>query len=356
MMNAIPVLSPKDADLFLRYFAGVASVLARRFALGFLPDEEHLTSLLCELFDDRGAALHGLGYPVADLNRDLRNLGSLLQADVSLETTPYTKHEERYFTQSDFGITLNYTDHVDPANSFKKGLLVQAKKLFPSSGTAYDLSSKYSSFDANQHERLAGLQAYYFKKLHDMDDEHDEQILMALRQGHEDGSALQYLLYNPPFTALPRNQQEYLLHRQLTRESTKIYDYTHGLCLYDALTQPDGLKSPLDLSALFAEIGTVHSLAEKGASSGRGKARLAPFDLKSVIDKVDVRERSFAWFLVFSFLRGNTGCQLPEFLNLVSGSQPGMARQFGLRAPRFVLRLTVVAGTHPDHKNWDSKQ
>lgn len=357
MMNAIPVFSPRDATLFLKYFSGVAHVLARRFSLGFLPDEEHLTSLLCELFDDRGSALHGLDYGVASLNRDLLNLGSLLNAAITMETTPYTKFQERHFTQADFGIILDYTDHVDRTNSFRKGLLVQAKKLFPSSGSGYSLSSRYSSFDADQHERLAKLGEYYFRKAHDIDDDNDlRERLMPHRHhlSHPD-SAVQYLLYNPPFRALPGNEQEYVLHRQLARDSENIYDYTHGLCLYNVLTGPDGLRAMLDLSALFADIGTVHSLATMAASSGRVKAELAPFDLRSLIDAVDIRRRSFAWFLVFSFLCGGAGNQLAEFLELVSGSQKGMAGEFGVR-PRFVLRVRIAAGTNPEHEDIKSQQ
>ena len=358
MINTIPVFSPQDASLFLKYFTGVAHVLARRFALGFHPDEEHLTSLLCELLDDRGSVLHGLDYAVADLNRDLQELGSLLQAAICLETTSYTKHEEHHYTQADFGIVLEYTDHVDRANSFRKGILVQAKKLFPSSGSAYDLGSQYSSFGADQHERLAQLGQYYVKKARGLDGDEDERE-RSMRRGHHEfdcDSAIQYLLYNPPFSALPANEQEYVLHRQLARETKNIYDYTHGLCLYDVLKQPDGLKATLELSALFAEIGTVHSLAEKAASSGRGKAKLAPFELRALMDAVDIRQRSFAWFLVFSFLCGGAGCQLPEFLKLVSGSQPGMAGEFGVRVPRFALRVRVTAGTNPEHQNTNFQQ
>ena len=357
-MNSIPVFSPQDASLFLKYFTGVSQVLARRFALGFHPDEEHLTSLLCELFDERGSVLHSLDYTVADLNRDLQELGSLLQTAISLETTPYTKHEERHFTQADFGIILVYTDHVDRSSSFSKGLLVQAKKLFPASGGGYDLNSQYSSFDANQHDRFTQLGRYYIEKTYSRDDSDDERERMMhnIHPERDCNSELQYLLYNPPFTALSTREREYVLHRQLARESNKIYDYTHGLCLYNTLKQPDGLKATLEMSALFVEIDTVHSLATKAASSGRGKAKLAPFDLKALMDAVDIRQKSFAWFLVFSFLCGDAGCQLPEFLKLVAGSQPGMAGEFQMRVPRFVLRVSVIAGTNPEHQNKNSQQ
>lgn len=60
MLHYIPVLTPVDAQLLVKYFSGIDQALARRFSLGFSPDEEHLTSLLCELLDDRGSELHHL--------------------------------------------------------------------------------------------------------------------------------------------------------------------------------------------------------------------------------------------------------------------------------------------------------
>ncbi len=335
MMNTIPVFSPQDASLFLKYFSGVAQVLARRFSLGFHPDEEHLTSLLCELLDEQGSTLHNLEYSIEKLNNDLNMCGSLLRAAISLETTPYTKYQERHFTQADFGIILEYTDHVDPKNSFRKGMLVQAKKIFPTSNNLYSLSSRYNSFDTIQHERLSKLEKYYHHR--------------------EFGSPIHYLLYNPPFSTLPKNEQEYILHRQLSKESKHIYDYTNGLCLYSELTQPDGLKSVLELSSLFAGLSTIHSIAKKAAVSGRTKEKFSPFELKLLTDEIDIRQQSFAWFLVFGFLGGETGSLVPDFLELVSGSRPNVASELRVREPRFVLRTKIVAGSNPEKLNIDSQ-
>ena len=116
-MQKIPVITPSDAGLLLKYFNGVASVLAKRFELGFHPDEEHLTSLLCELLDNQGAELHSLAYRVSDLNKDLKENGSLLHTAISLETTEYNKYQERNFTQADLGIILDYKDYIDYSTS-----------------------------------------------------------------------------------------------------------------------------------------------------------------------------------------------------------------------------------------------
>jgi hypothetical protein len=355
MMNAIPVFSPSDTASFLKYFTGVSHALAQRFAIGFQPDEEHLTSLLCELLDERGSALHSLEYTVADLNKDLQGMGSLLQATVSLSTTPYTKYAEGHFTQADLGIILEYSDHVDHSNSFQKGLLVQAKKLFPASSNGYSLCSRYTSFDVDQHEKLTQLCEHYLMEQHGIDPRDFDEI----RKKHPIGFPSEgfcYLLYNPPFTTLSAREQEYLLHRQLARESKQIYDYTRGLCLYDALLKPEGLKATLKLSSLFAEIGIVHFLAEKAASSGKGKAKYAPFELRAVVDSIDIRQNSFAWFLVFHFLCGESGCQLPQFLQLVTGSQSGMVRELRIKPPRFILRVQVSAGTNHDNNFASTRQ
>ena len=74
----IPVLGPYEAQCFSKYFKGVDLLLAKRFLFGFLPNEEHITSILCELLDDRGSQLHTLPYTLLDLNSDLKKNGGLL--------------------------------------------------------------------------------------------------------------------------------------------------------------------------------------------------------------------------------------------------------------------------------------
>jgi hypothetical protein len=353
-MPQIPVLTPQDADFLLKYFSGVATAIAKRFELGFHPDEEHLTSLLCELLDDKGALLHKLSYTVQNLNKDLENIGSLLRASLSLETTKYSKYQEKNLTQADLGIILDYRDHVDYSKSFRRALLVQAKKLFPANGSGYALSSCYKSFNSDQHGRILRLRDYYSQRQLEID--HGKEMLEELRhQGMLKGIAcynsFQYLLYNPAFALLPRHDQEEILHHQLSRETSCIFDYTHGLCLYNLLMKRNGLKDTLDISSMFIDIDTAHSLAEEAARSGRAKSKLTPFDLRSVVRTVDIRERSFAWYIVFNFILGNVGCDFPDFIKLVGGSPSDMARELGISPPRFVLHVTLTAGTHPE-KNY----
>lgn len=342
-MQKIPVITPSDAGLLLKYFNGVASVLAKRFELGFHPDEEHLTSLLCELLDNQGAELHSLAYRVSDLNKDLKENGSLLHTAISLETTEYNKYQERNFTQADLGIILDYKDYIDYSTSFRKGLLIQAKKLFPDSYNNYRLTSLYKSFNSAQHNRLSALKESFTQTRNDEDE-------MKHRKNKDDRcyEAFQYLLYNPPLTELPKQEQERILHRQISKESESIFDYTQGLHLYEKLKNPDGIKSLLEMSSYFIEIDKAHYLAEQAASSGRSKSKLAPFDLDALTKSIDIRQRSFAWYLVFEFMLGRVGCKIPDFLDLVSGSKHKLNDNFPVSAPRYVMHVSITAGTNPE--------
>ena len=155
--SQIPVFTPYDVSILLKYFAGVDELLSKRFLLGFRPAEEHLTSVLCELLDSKGASLHGLSYTVEDMNKDLEQGKSLIRTRIVLETTEYNKYQERHLTQSDLGIVVNYTDNINRNASFKKGVLIQSKKLFSDSQQKYDLDCKYESFNHEQHDRLVNL-------------------------------------------------------------------------------------------------------------------------------------------------------------------------------------------------------
>lgn len=354
-MRRIPVLTPQDAELLLKYFTGVDATVAKRFQLGFQPDEEHLTSLLCELLDDRGAALHAMEYTVEDLNKDFAEIGSLLDASISLETREYNKHQERNFTQADLGIILEYRDHINLSLSFRKGLLLQAKKLFPENGEHYGLAGRYRSFAVDQHNRLMKLRDHYreFYIKQRCGDDKELEMRRHMPAPEDCHKAFQYLLYNPPLSSLSKREQEEALHNQFSRETGHIFDYTHGLCLYETLKRPNGLKRTLDIASLVLDLDNVHSIAEAAASSGRSKSKLAPFDFRAVIEAVDIRQRSFPWYLVFEFILGEVGCDLPEFLQLVAGGGDGASKDMMISPPRFVLRITLTAGTNPEGNNVD---
>lgn len=154
---SIPVMTPYDAQCFIKYFSSVELVLGLRFSLSYPPDEEHLTSTLCELLDDKGAKLHNLPYSTENLNQDLSQGNGHLRTSVKIECAKYNRYQESHLTQSDIGIIINYRDYIDGSQSFRHGILVQAKRLYPQGDGTYSLSSSYGGFDKDQHERLDGL-------------------------------------------------------------------------------------------------------------------------------------------------------------------------------------------------------
>ncbi len=338
---AIPIIKPGDVDHLLRYFSGVDEALSRRFAIGFLPDEEHLTSLLCELLDEKGSELHALSYSVSNLNSDLKNSGSLLTTSVSLSTTPYNKYQERYFTQSDIGIVVKYVDNIDPSCSFKKGLLVQAKKLFPYKDKIYTLNSKYNSFNAEQHERLTSMIEYY-----GMRRDKDSDKLQRKRKMIDGGLCAAYLLYNPPITVFSQIEQELIIHRQLRQDSRSIFDYMDGLRLYHELSEREE-KHPMQRGgSVFVGPNDVHRLAlVKQGDDDTQEEKLTAFSVGALSESVDLRAASLPWFFVFNLLLGRAGCADSEFVSLVSGNSHGMAKEFGIPPPRFVLEIEISAGT-----------
>jgi hypothetical protein len=346
---SIPILTPQDARIFFKYFCSVDAALAQRFLLGFQPDEEHLTSLLCELLDERGAELHNLPFGIRQLNDELKQTGSLLQAALSLETRTYTKYQERNLTQADLGIIVDYRDNIEPSLSFRKGVLVQAKRLFPNQKGHYSLSSLYASFDPDQHNRIVKLRDQYRNRKPRKGDDQEMEVFMKSHGLCQDSFC--YLLYNPPLSVLPPSEKERVTHSQLTSDSGKIYDYTHGLFLHELLSSSEGGKAILNIAALFVEVDLVHAWARETAQTPKdqGRENLKPFPLSKVISGTDIRERSFPWFMVFKLFLGQSGCFLPEFVSLVEGHPTPLSKEFHIYPPRYVLRVNLTSGTHSEN-------
>ncbi len=345
MRYAIPILTPNDTHLLFKYFSGIDLALSKRFALGFHPDEEHLTSLLCELLDENGAKLHALAYSVEQLNRDLAESGSLLTACISLKTTSYNKHQEGHFTQADIGIKIEYEDYIDSAASFEKGVLIQAKKLSPNSSGKFSLASHYNSFNDKQHQRIETLIKYYIDRINSGQNKSIDKHSI-LKNDCED--FFRYLLYNPPFSMLPMHDKEVAIHRQLSRDNSSIFDYLEGLHLYDILNNRSKNPDLLESSSLVVRARDIHSMAELSANSKNSTKEVAPFSLKTVIDTIDIRKESFPWYIVFQLIMGSSGCSIPELIEIVEGVSTGMSREMGVIPPRYTLKVRLVAGTSPN--------
>lgn len=311
----IPVLGPYEVKCFYKYFKGIDILLAKRFSCGFVPHEEHLTLILCELLDERASKLHLLPYSLSDLNNDLRKNGGLLQSDVSISTTDYNKRQEGGTTQSDIGIVLEYQDYIEPNNYFQKGILLQAKKLFRTN-SGYDLSSAYESFNIAQHQKLENLNKKYVEK----------------RCGNE---CIKYLMYNPSLEALPKGEQKMVLHQQMKLDATSIFDYTIGLQRYRELIEGEQ-SSIINLGCLLTSIDNIHKLATKEVK----------FTLGSLIESINVYESSLSWFFVFDLMMGGVGCSCQDFIQLVRhGKETHIARLLEITPPKYCIKLTITAGS-----------
>lgn len=322
----IPVLGPYEVKCFSRYFKGVDLLLAKRFSFGFVPDEEHLTLILCELLDERASKLHLLPYSLSDLNNDLTKNGGLLHTEFSISTTDYNKRQEGCITQSDIGIVLEYQDYIEPNNNFSNAMLLQAKKLFLANSD-YNLSSIYESFDTAQHERLEELNKSYVEK----------------GCGNE---CIKYLMYNPSLEAIPKHEQQKVLHQQMKLDATSIFDYTIGLQRYKELIEGEQ-SSIINLGCLFTSIDNIHELATKAAkASKRTKQTLCKFTLGSLIESINVYKSSLSWFFVFDLMMRGVGCSCEDFIELVRyGKKTGRARELEIAPPKYCIKLRITAGS-----------
>ncbi len=143
-------LTAHDAKLLVRFLDAVDDLVTERFGMGFRPREEHLTSLLCEMLDDRMAKRHNLSFSHSQLQCELEKDPKKLRVNISIETCEYPASTENLLTSSDIGVIVKYDDHHVTEASFERGILFQAKKLFPSDfdpATKYKLSNRFQSLD-----------------------------------------------------------------------------------------------------------------------------------------------------------------------------------------------------------------
>ncbi|MFN6498532.1 MAG: hypothetical protein RMX65_016220 [Nostoc sp. DedQUE01] len=330
-LPAIPVITQRDIKFFFKYFRSIDQILCQRYSLGFCPDEEHLTSILCELLDDRGSQLHQLPYSIADLNIDLEKSGSLLKAQVSLETKTYDNYQERYFTQSDLGIILEYKDRIDPTYNFTIGILVQAKRLFPDARKKYSLASKYNSFDQEQYKRF-------------------ENLINSFENNCDCSECGKYLLYNPNFSDFAKNEKEKILHCQLLKDSISIFQDASRLNQYREIYDVGSELSLLPMGSLIVSLKGIQQIAtEQGLSSNknsRSEPKLLPFTLQKVVENIDIYQSSLPWFIVIGMMVLGKGCSCEEFIKLVTAGRDTshIARNFEFPPPRYSLRIALTAG------------
>lgn len=206
------MLSPRAIRLFLRYFDSIDQALSRRLVRKRTWDEEALTFLLTELLDQEAQSDHNLPYPHDQLERDLSTTDEPLAVVVNLETHSYTKSMERYVTQSDIGFILSYEDQFNHEASFRRGWLMQAKRLFPSRQHhehGFTVNSRFESLDSEQHDRMKALRDW------------------------AKCDFIRYLLYCPRPAALDKGTREQLTSARATAHARDIFDFALGLELRD---------------------------------------------------------------------------------------------------------------------------
>jgi hypothetical protein len=318
----IPVLGPYESKCFSKYFKGVDLLLSQRLSLGFSSDEEHITSTLCELLDDRGSSLHLLPYNLSSLNYDLQKNSGLLNANIIISTKNYNKYEEHHKTQSDLGIILEYKDYIEPSYDFKRGVLIQAKKLFPTSGNNYGLDSEYESFDSAQHDRIESLNKLFKDKKCGSD-------------------YIKYLMYNPPFEVMSKNEQQKILHRQKRLDSELIFDYSTGLNRYQELFKGDKY-SILNSGCIFSSVDTIHNLAVESAKNRKTVKSLYKFTLESLINAINIYESSLSWFFVIDLMTMGKGCYCNEFIDLINSRDRLNSENF--IPPKYSITIRITAG------------
>jgi len=223
------MLSPRAIRLFLKYFDSIDQALSRRLVRKRTWDEEALTFLFTELLDEEGQKDHNLPYPHDKLVHDLTLTAEPLAVSVTLETHSYPKPMERYVTQSDLGFILSYEDQFNHAASFRRGWLMQAKRLFATGQhheRGFTQNSRFESFDSDQHDRM--------KKLRDW----------------AQCEFIRYLLYCPRPTMLDRHTREQLSAARSQGLGSDIFDYALGLELRDDLLS----ETPTTAAGVFVAL------------------------------------------------------------------------------------------------------
>ena len=250
------MLSPRAIHLFLKYFDSIDEMLSARLAGKRTWDEEALTFVLTDLLDENSQQDYNHRYTHADLVRELSQTDEPISIDVTIQTHSYPKSIERYVTQSDIGLILSYQDQFITQHSFRRGWLMQAKRLFRSKRKHEDgftINSSFESFDSMQHERM--------KKLRDW----------------AECDFIQYLLYCPRPSKLSGQVREHLSSARINAIAHDIFDYSLGLELRDDLLS----NSPTIAAGIF--VATIDFL---------------PNSFLAVHSSIFNKTYPFSWFIV----------------------------------------------------------
>ena len=199
-----------------------------------------LTSLLCDLMDEDIDTDIMLDYSLQHLQNDLQHEDNLFGISLAINTAQFKPQHERYISQSDIGLKLEFENLIEPKESWIKYYLLQAKKLFPTSEIPlkYTEAARFASVDKLQGKRIIAL----------------NEIL--------GGSYVKYMLYCPRPDKVDEDTKTKLAYLRTKKLSEEIFDFTYGQHLYQALlNNGESLKAGLFLADSGSmNFGEVHAM------------------------------------------------------------------------------------------------
>lgn len=341
-MHARTSLTPREAKLLIRYFDGADDVVTARLTSGFSPHEDHLTSLLCEMLDDNLSALSTLPYPLPKLKEDLAADKRTIRASIQIEAKKYPPHIERRLTSSDLGIVLDYRDNFNPRNSFQKGAMFQAKKLYGDKHhQRYTLNNCFDELDSDQLRRL-------------IDMAHDDSLNKdELHPEHSNGDLFHYLFYCPRVEAYDEPSQEEVWHHVIP-SGHRRYGYhpmkwfeegplfmSETQHLHEYASDPDRHFPGL----IVSDIGWIEHEYFGNGDKAMPHKRKPRTTARDVYQRLWNQTDPLSWFLVYGMLMGRRGSSGSRALALVKGEAEKAPQTDFPILPRYVMTVRVEVGT-----------
>lgn len=331
-------LSPRDAKLLVRYLDGVDHVISARLGRGFNPNEDHLTSLLCEMLDDNLSELSALPYSLSSLREDLATDPRNLRVSVGIETRKYPPHIESRLTAADLGVVVVYQDHFVPTQSFEKGCLLQAKRLYRSNSQGqYTLDDRFGAFETAQLLKLDRL-----SRQHAPNSAEDH---LLRRHGLSYSNMCYYLFYCPSCgDYIPASREEIQHHLVGLAD---IYDFAEGLHRHEYVNNPQRHVPGL----LVSDLGwLLYAYTDDGPTGTRqARPNSKPPSARDAFGRMWDEVRPLSWFMVYHLLMGCAGVQTPGALAVVRGDSQVAADAPVL--PRYVVTLLLEVGISPNQAN-----
>jgi hypothetical protein len=342
-MHAHTSLTPREAKLLVRYFDGVDDVVTARLTSGFSPHEDHLTSLLCEMLDDNLSALNSLPYPLPKLKEDLAADKRPLRASIQIEAKKYPAHIERRLTSSDLGIIIDYRDNFNTQNSFQKGALFQAKKLYGNrQHQRYSLTDCFDELDTDQLRRLVNMA------------EDANLRNEPLHPDHTNGDLFHYLFYCPRIEAYDDPSQEEIWHHVIPSGNRLFRYWKHHpiwfeegpLYLAEAqhLYEYSSDPSRHFPAMIVSDIDWIkHQHLNDGDKPISTKHRPKTTS-RDVYQRLWNQTDPLSWFLVYGMMMGRRGSSDRRALGLVMGNADAAAQVESPILPRYVMTVRVDVG------------